>query len=45
MTRVECPKFGHPALNLEFYYYALNTEIVAVAVILREKKKKSAFKS
>ena len=36
-SRVACPKFGHPALSLQFYNYALNTDFVAAVGILREK--------
>ena len=43
MSRVACPKFGHPVLSLEFYYCAHNTEIVAAVDKLR--KIKSQFGS
>ena len=31
LNRVECPKFGHPALSSEFENFELNTEFVAAA--------------
>ena len=32
MSRVACPKFGHPALSSEFYNYALLNPDVALAI-------------
>ena len=31
-SKVVYPKFGHPALSSEFYYYELNTEFKAEIV-------------
>ena len=35
---VACPKFGHSALSLEIYYYALKKEFVADRDMLRKNK-------
>ena len=37
IDRLASPKFGHPALSLEFQNYAFNTEFVAAVGILLEK--------
>ena len=36
-NRVRRLKFGHPALSLEFYNHANNTEFVAAVGMLRKK--------
>ena len=36
-SRIACPKFGHPALSLELYNLALNTEFVPAVCMQRKK--------